>query len=132
MNKFVVVSTVFAITIVCGVPSLAAPYKKDPCLKNNNGIGNNHDVFVELPTHASFLGDVENEILSIRIDPGNPGQVQKFKGELTEQGFDNTEVDFVVAQLVDAEKKLKETQLQCFEQNSTVDLDYSLNSVFAD
>lgn len=46
---------VFITAIVCASPSFAASYKKDPCLKSNNGIGNNHDVFVELPTNSLSL-----------------------------------------------------------------------------
>lgn len=132
MNKVTVFSTVFALTIVCTLPSLAALDKKDPCLKNNNGIGNNHDVFVELPIHSLSLGDVENEILSIRIDPGNSGQVKKFKEQLAQQEFDNLEINFVIDQLVDAEIKLKKTKLQCLDRDYPVDIDYSLNSLFVD
>jgi hypothetical protein len=123
---------VFTTTIICAAPSFSAPYKKDPCLKNNNGIGNNHDVFVELPTNSLSLEDEANEILSIRIDPGNSGQVKKFKLELTEKGFDIAEVNFVITQLLDAEKKLKDTGVYCLPQEPDVDIDYSLKSIFAD
>jgi hypothetical protein len=113
-KKLTVISTIYLITINCSIPVFAASSKKDPCLKNNNGIGNNHDIFVELPTHSQFLNDSQNQILSIRIDPGNSGQVNKFKTELEANGFDNTAIDFVVAQLWDAEIKVKQTNLQCY------------------
>jgi hypothetical protein len=132
MGKLTIYSVATIITIACTTPSFAALYKKDSCLKNNNGIGNNHDIFVELPSNSLSLGDEANQILSIRIDPGNSGQVKKFRLELDEKGFDIAEVDFVIAQLVDAEKKLKETQFQCLSQDYPVDLDYSLNSFFPD
>ena len=129
MNKLTYIATALIISTSFTLPSIAVPHKKDPCLKNNNGIGNNHDVYVELPTNSQTLEDSANEILSIRIDPGNPGQVKKFKGELAEQGFDTAEVDFVVAQLIDAEKKVKETALQCLSSDPLVDVDFTL---FAD
>jgi hypothetical protein len=125
MRKLTIYSLATILTIASTTPSFAALNKKDSCLKNNNGIGNNHDVFVELPTNSLSLGDEANEILSIRIDPGNSGQVKKFRLELDEKGFDIAEVNFIIAQLVDAEKKLKETQLQCLSQDYPVDIDYA-------
>lgn len=129
MSKITTVSTILLTAFIVALPSVVTPHKKNTCLKNNNGIGNNHDIFVELPTNSQTLEDEANEILSIRIDPGNPGQVKKIKEELTEQGFGTTEVDFVVAQLIDAEKKLKETAFQCLDIDPPVDVNYTF---FAD
>jgi hypothetical protein len=105
--------------------SVLAQGKPDPCLKNNNGIGNNYDIFVELPTNSQTLGDPNNQIISIRIDPGNPGQMQQLTSDLEEQSFNTEEIDFVVAQVWDAEMKTKSTNLQCYE-NSQVDRNYTL------
>jgi hypothetical protein len=108
--------------------SATAEGKKDPCLKNNNGIGNNYDIFVELPTSSLTIHDLNNQILSIRIDPGNPGQMEKFRKSLKEKGFNPEEINFVVAQIPDAEMKAKTNNLQC-ALTSQVKKDYTL---FAD
>jgi hypothetical protein len=119
------------ITLTCllgNFLSLPVLAKKDPCLKNNNGIGNNHDIFVELPTNSQTLDDPDNQILSIRIDPGNHGQMSKFQDELVEQGFNTGEIKFIVAQVGDAEMKVKEINLFC-NPDSQVEQNYT---VFAD
>jgi hypothetical protein len=97
---------------VFGVAEIAL-IKRNPCLKNNNGIGNNHDIFVELPTNSQTLDDPENQITSIRIDPGNPGQMNKFTTDLAEQRFNTAEIEFVVSQVWDAEMRVKNTNLLC-------------------
>lgn len=125
MNKLATISISLLIANTWLVPTMAASSKKDPCLKNNNGIGNNYDIYVELPTNSLTLNDSANEILSIRIDPGNFGQVKKFKSKIAEQGFDTVEINFVVAQLIDAEKKLKVIELKCSTTDPMVDVDYT-------
>jgi hypothetical protein len=61
----------------------------------NNGIGNNFDVPYTL----------RGQTYTIRIDPGNSGQMNKFKKDLKDQGFNDLEVASAVAQLVDAEMR---------------------------
>ncbi len=61
----------------------------------NNGIGNNFDVPYTL----------RGQTYTIRIDPGNNGQMKKFKGDLKNSGFDDLEIASAVAQLVDAEMR---------------------------
>lgn len=61
----------------------------------NNGIGNNFDVSYTL----------RGQTYTIRIDPGNNGQIKQFEKDLKEQGFTDAEIASAVAQLVDAEKK---------------------------
>ncbi|MGL4880318.1 MAG: hypothetical protein ACRC8K_04550 [Waterburya sp.] len=124
-------NTASIITITCllgNCLSLPVLAKKNPCLKNNNGIGNNHDIFVELPTNSQSLNDPDNQILSIRIDPGNRGQMSKFQDGLAEQGFNTGEIKFVVDQVWDAEIRVKANNLSC-PLDSQVEQDYTL---FAD
>jgi hypothetical protein len=65
--------------------------------KNNNGIGNNYDVEYTL----------RNETFSIRIDPGNNGQMNKFKADLTSRGYTTAEVNDAASQIIDAEMQFK-------------------------
>ena len=127
-----IVTTVCVLSNPLSLPALSmsevAVTKKAPCLKNNNGIGNNHDIFVELPINSQTLEDPHNQIISVRIDPGNSGQMKLFKSELKERGFNTTEIDFVIAQVWDAEIKVKTTNISC-DSNSSIERDYT---VFAD
>ena len=72
----------------------SAPGQNKVC-KNNNGIGNNYDVEYT----------IDGETKSIRIDPGNRGQINKFKGDLAAEGYSESDINSAVAQLVDAEMK---------------------------
>ena len=136
MFKLTKITTV-AITISCilgytlslpGIATSIGLQQRDPCLRNNNGIGNNHDTFVELPINSLALSDPSNQIISIRIDPGNSGQMQLFENDLVQQGFNLTEINFVVAQVRDAEIRVRNTNLQC-SVSSQVDTNYAF---FAD
>ena len=101
------------LTLIGLTSPVIAVNKKDPCLKNNNGIGNNHDIDLELPTNSQTLNDINNHLLTIRIDPGNPGQMKQCSNDLAEDGFTATEIDFVITQIWDAEMKLKQNKFQC-------------------
>ncbi|WP_171815466.1 Ig-like domain-containing protein [Stanieria cyanosphaera] len=74
---------------------------KKACKKNNNGIGNNYDVEYTL----------RNKTFTIRIDPGNNGQMNKFRSDLAAASvkpkYTQTEIDSAVAQIYDAEKNAK-------------------------
>lgn len=61
----------------------------------NNGIGNNFDVPYTL----------RGQTYTIRIDPGNNGQIKKFKNDLKANGFNDLEIASAVAQLADAEMR---------------------------
>lgn len=74
----------------------SAPGKNKVC-KNNNGIGNNYDVEYTIGSSTR----------SVRIDPGNKGQISKFRGDLEAEGFSQSQIDSAVDQLVDAEKNAK-------------------------
>jgi hypothetical protein len=121
-----VFTLIISLSLPIVVASTATAMQKDPCLKNNNGIGNNHDIYVELPTNSLSLNDSLNQMMSIRIDPGNNGQMALFKNYLSEQGFDsNEEIEFAIEQVVDAEMKVKQNNLQC-QTEEPVDRDYTL------
>jgi Bacterial Ig domain len=61
----------------------------------NNGIGNNFDVPYIL----------RGQTYTITIDPGNNGQMKKFRDDLKTAGFNDLEIASAVAQLVDAEMR---------------------------
>ncbi|BAU64617.1 fibro-slime family protein [Stanieria sp. NIES-3757] len=101
--------------------------KKDPCLKNNNGIGNNYELSLVLPTKSTNLNDSKNEILDIRIDPGNSGQVAKLRTYLEGRNFNATQITFVMSQLLDLEIKTTNSngsKKKCVS-GSTTDKDFT-------
>jgi hypothetical protein len=86
--------------------------------KNNNGIGNNYDVEYTL----------RNETFSIRIDPGNNGQMNKFKADLTSRGYTTAEVASAVTQITDAEMQFKNSNgnnTNCLSSTVSSGNDYS-------
>ncbi|MGL5804797.1 MAG: hypothetical protein ACRC11_05055 [Xenococcaceae cyanobacterium] len=106
----------------------AATEKKLHC-KNNNGIGNNYEFVLALPTSSLNLDDVNNQLLAIRIDPGNQGQMNKLADRLSEDNFDLEQITFVTNQIPDLEMR-SQIKAQCVV-NSPVDRDLTI-VVFAD
>jgi hypothetical protein len=103
--------------------SVNAATEKKPHCKNNNGIGNNYEFVVVLPTSSLDLNDVNNQLLSIRIDPDNSGQMKKFTGTLSEDNFDWEQITFVTNQIPDLEMR-SQIKDECFV-NSPVDRDFT-------
>lgn len=89
-----------------------APGKNKKACKSNNGIGNNYDIEVTLPN---------NEVVTIRIDPGNKGQMNKFAGYLaTEKNIDATVFDTVIKpQIIDAEMRANSGNGDCTSSSSS-------------
>jgi VCBS repeat-containing protein len=96
----------FVIEPVLSAANPNAPGQNKKACKNNNGIGNNYDIEVILPSGTS---------LTIRIDPGNSGQMNKFAGYLAlTYGIDSTVFDTVIKpQIVDAEMRAKTSNTKC-------------------
>ncbi|MDJ0900941.1 MAG: hypothetical protein QNJ55_19225 [Xenococcus sp. MO_188.B8] len=72
-----------------------APGQNKAC-KNNNGIGNNYDI--------EYV--IDDETYTVRIDPGNSGQMKKFEDDLADQGYTDTQIASAVDQIWDAEMKI--------------------------
>lgn len=86
--------------------STAPGQQNKKACKNNNGIGNNYDIDVTLPS---------GEVISIRIDPGNKGQMNKFAGYLAVEksvsaNTFNTEIK---PQIIDAEMRANKNNTVC-------------------
>lgn len=106
----------------------AATEKKSDC-KNNNSLGNNYEFVVVLPTSSLSVDDTSNELLSIRIDPDNRGQMNQLVSSLSEQNFEQEQMDFVTSQIPDLEMR-SQIELQC-TTDSIVDRDFTVVA-FAD
>jgi VCBS repeat-containing protein len=96
----------FVIEPVLSAANPNAPGQNKKACKNNNGIGNNYDIEVILPSGTS---------ITIRIDPGNSGQMNKFAGYLAvTYGIDSTVFNTVIKpQIVDAEMRAKTGNTNC-------------------
>lgn len=104
--------------------SVNAETEKKAHCKNNNGIGNNYEFIVVLPTSSLYLDDSGNALLSIRIDPGNQGQMNKLTDSLSEQNFNLEQINFVTDQIPDLEMR-SQIQSQCIV-GSPVDQDFTV------
>ena len=100
--------------------------KKEKACKSNNGIGDNYDIDIILPS---------KEKLTIRIDPGNKGQMNKFAGYLaTAKNISASTFETVIKpQIVDAEMRANNSNANCPSgSSSSAGSDFTANNAIGE